>query len=127
MTNPTFYETIVSSPQWQEWVKVNEENPQWDVHESMECGWLSAGHFQAFLEWTQKPEERLEHLILMAYPDIREITFHSDGRVIAKTGARARQPKKLYAIRPVKDVLPHYGEMATEAVKKLIDDNKISQ
>jgi len=51
---PTFYSTIVNSPQWQQWVKENETNPQFDVHESMETGWLSQAHFQAFLEYCKE-------------------------------------------------------------------------
>jgi len=65
----------------------------------------------------------LEHIILKAFPDLREIVFHSDGRVMAKSGGGAKNPKKLYTIRPQKGVLPHYGEMAKEAVKKLMEDN----
>jgi hypothetical protein len=51
--NPTFYQTIVRSPQWQAWVKKNEKDPQFDVHESVETGWLSEKHWQAFLEWVR--------------------------------------------------------------------------
>lgn len=50
-TNPNFYRTVVSSRQWQAWVKYNEQSLDWDVHESMECGWLSPEHFQAFLRF----------------------------------------------------------------------------
>ena len=52
--NPTFYETVVGSPEWQLWVKENETNPRYDVHESMETGWLSQGHFDAFLNFVKK-------------------------------------------------------------------------
>jgi hypothetical protein len=48
---PTFYGTIVESKPWQAWVKVNEQNPQFDAHESMEIGALSPEHFAAFLDW----------------------------------------------------------------------------
>lgn len=48
---PTFYSTVVTSPQWETWVKQNEEHPEYDVHESIETGWLSQKHFQAFLEF----------------------------------------------------------------------------
>jgi len=57
MNNPTFYETVAHSPQWQAWVKYNEENMSneevkcFDVHESMETGWLSDNHFQEFIEY----------------------------------------------------------------------------
>ena len=52
--NPSFYRTIMDSPQWQAWVKYNEETPQYDVHESMECGWLSQNHWQAFIKWAKE-------------------------------------------------------------------------
>ena len=48
---PTFYQTLVHSPQWEAWVKQNEINPKWDVHESMEIDALSPEHLQAFLKW----------------------------------------------------------------------------
>lgn len=47
---PTFYETIVKSPQWQNWQYVA-VNFGFDAAESTECGWLSPEHFQAFLKW----------------------------------------------------------------------------
>ena len=49
--NPTYYETIVNSPIWQEWTKHQEEVMEWDVNESIETGWLSDGHWQAFISW----------------------------------------------------------------------------
>lgn len=52
---PTFYDTIIASPQWQAWVKENEVRPRYDVHESMECGWLSPQHFQAFMLFSIDP------------------------------------------------------------------------
>lgn len=48
--NPTYYQTIVRSPQWQAWGKVAYEHG-FDWYESVECGWLSQKHFEAFLEW----------------------------------------------------------------------------
>jgi len=47
----TFYRTVLDSPQWQSWVRHNELEPHFDVHEAMETGWLSQGHFQAFLAY----------------------------------------------------------------------------
>lgn len=42
-------------------------------------------------------ETPLDFLIEQALPDLREIVWHSDGRITAKTGGdRARHPKKLY-------------------------------
>jgi len=55
MKPQTFYEAIVHSPQWKAWVQYNEDNMDneevrcFDVHESIECGWLSDNHFQEFL------------------------------------------------------------------------------
>lgn len=54
----------------------------------------------------------LEDLVQVAQPHLRQIVWHSDGRVVAKSGARAPKPKKLYN-----------GSTAREAVAKLIDDN----
>lgn len=50
---PTFYETVVHSPQWQAWEKVAHEHG-FDWHESTEIGALSPKHFQAFLDWVKK-------------------------------------------------------------------------
>lgn len=53
-TPPSFYRTIMDSPQWQAWVKHNEETPQYDVHESMELGLMSQNHWQAFIKWVKE-------------------------------------------------------------------------
>ena len=50
MTNPTYHQTVVASPQWQAWEKVAHEHG-FDWHESVECGWMSPDLFQAFLAW----------------------------------------------------------------------------
>ena len=57
----TFYETIVHSPEWEAWMKYNEEPDMYDedgnrlqrfdVNLSMETGWLGKKHFAAFLAW----------------------------------------------------------------------------
>jgi hypothetical protein len=47
----TFYATVVKNPFWKEWVKDNEKKPKFDVHESMETGWISDRHFNAFLKF----------------------------------------------------------------------------
>ncbi len=62
----------------------------------------------------------LEELIEMAYPAIREITFHTSGEVIAKTGAKAKHPKKLYGSPKLAGTM---GEKSKIAVIKLIKDN----
>ena len=51
--NPTYYGTVVNNPAWQAWEKVAHEYG-YDWHESVECGWLSPGHFQAFLDWHKR-------------------------------------------------------------------------
>ena len=56
-TPPTYYETIVNSQQWEDWVKYNEDSMEWDVYESMETGWLSDGHFQAFIKFCKRDYE----------------------------------------------------------------------
>jgi hypothetical protein len=60
--NPTFYDTIIVSPEWQAWVRENEIEPRFDVHESMECGWLSKEHFAAFLKFAAR--QHYLHLVL---------------------------------------------------------------
>lgn len=54
----------------------------------------------------------LEYMIELAKPHLRQIVWHSDGRVAAKTGANAPHPKKLYG-----------GLNAHIALGKLINDN----
>lgn len=54
---PTFYETVVHSPQWQAWTKVA-HTYGYDWHESTECGWLSENHFDSFIRWVT--EEAVE-------------------------------------------------------------------
>jgi hypothetical protein len=51
MENPTYYKTVVNNVFWKEWIKENEKTPHFDVCESMECGWLSDRHFNAFLKF----------------------------------------------------------------------------
>lgn len=60
----------------------------------------------------------LEDLIVLALPNIREIVFHSDGRIIAKTGGKAPHPKKLYSGKGGTE-----KEKMRNAVLKLIKDN----
>lgn len=55
----------------------------------------------------------LEALIRIAGDNLREIVWHTNGRVTAKSGANAKNPKKLYSSRT-----------AFHAVSKLIADNK---
>ena len=47
----------------------------------------------------------LETLIERALPDLRSLSWHTDGRVIAKTGASAANPKKLYSAKTTHEAL----------------------
>lgn len=62
-SHPTFYDTIITSPEWKEWRELNNETHSWDVAESEECGQLSPEHFAAFIEWVRE-QERLAMKIL---------------------------------------------------------------
>ncbi len=53
MKDESYYRTLIDSPQWQLWVKKNEEAPRWDVYESMELGIISEGHLQAFFNFVK--------------------------------------------------------------------------
>lgn len=51
----TFYGAVVTSPYWGLWRK---HTTAYDTVECEECGWLSDGHFQAFLEFVAGIIER---------------------------------------------------------------------
>jgi len=64
--NDTFHQTIIRSPEWSAWKeevrkrleKHVENNSKvftgvWDVEESEECGWISAGHFKDFIRFIE--------------------------------------------------------------------------
>lgn len=51
--NPTYYKTIVNSDIWKEWAKYAEDNLLLDMPESIECGWLSPEHWDAFIKWVR--------------------------------------------------------------------------
>jgi hypothetical protein len=53
---PTFYGTIVDSKEWQAWGKVAHEQG-YDWHESTETGWLSSGHWLAFLNFCRQHDK----------------------------------------------------------------------
>lgn len=57
----------------------------------------------------------IDGLIEQAKPYIREIVFHSDGRIATKTHGKAPHPKRLYTAKTL-----------AEALKKLIKDNTIT-
>jgi ketosteroid isomerase-like protein len=60
----------------------------------------------------------IETLLELCSPDLREIVFHTDGRVITKTGGRAKHPKKLYTGRHGSLI-----EKTAEALTRLYNEN----
>jgi len=46
----SYYHTVGNNKHFVEWGKVAHEHG-YDWHESVETGWLSPEHFQAFLDW----------------------------------------------------------------------------
>ena len=78
-------------------------------------------------------ELSLEQLFVLAYPDLREITFHSNGDVIIKTGANATRPKKLYSGRPPKNAdgslkeQPNWSNQIKIAIHKLLVDKEATK
>ena len=57
--NPTYYETIVKSDIWKEWTKYAEDKLLFDMSESIECGWLSDKHWEAFIDWIEETTTRV--------------------------------------------------------------------
>lgn len=74
---------------------------------------------------SDKRKHTLEEMLTLSRPHLREISFHTDGRVIAKTGASAPKPKKLYTARPAEGKAANYGDLAVHAITKLIKDNRV--
>jgi len=59
MTNPTFYDTVINSKEWKAWAEhlhqeALQERLHFDIAESVECGWLSENHWNAFIEFTKQ-------------------------------------------------------------------------
>lgn len=50
---PTFFRTMIDSPQWQAWTE-HAEAQGFSTVESMELGFLSPEHFQAFITFCTK-------------------------------------------------------------------------
>ena len=63
-------------------------------------------------------------LIELCLPELREIVFHSDGRVIAKTGGHAKFPKRLYAAKP--KGVHDKSALVVEVLQKLYIENKLT-
>lgn len=72
--------------------------------------------------------ESFEKILINALPNLRELTFHSDGSVIAKSGASAKKPKKLYKVHPKRNndgtnAEPvNWEQLTKKAISKLIID-----
>jgi len=49
----SYYDTIVQSDIWQQWADHQREVMEWDIDESIECGWLSPEHWNAFIRWLE--------------------------------------------------------------------------
>jgi len=69
-----------------------------------------------------KSKSKLEELIETAGLDLREIVFHSDSRVVAKTGGKAKYPKKLYSSSTPKGLFSRVI-LAEQAMEKLVKEN----
>lgn len=63
--------------------------------------------------------DHILYLLREATPHLREIVFHSDGRVMVKSGANAPHPKKLYTSHESGDL----QSKLTTALVKLVRDN----
>lgn len=68
-------------------------------------------------------EKSLEELLELALPDLRELVFHTDGTITAKTGSRANKPNKLYGSRTAKHIggLPPIVKIK-DVLNKIIND-----
>lgn len=52
--HPSFWKTVIESPQWKEWQKEQRKNPTRDMPEVEEMGTISPEHFQEFLQFCKK-------------------------------------------------------------------------
>lgn len=49
--HPSFWKTVIESPQWKKWQEEQMKNPTYDISEVEECGIISPKHFQDFLKF----------------------------------------------------------------------------
>lgn len=68
-------------------------------------------------------EEKFYMLINRAYPELRAITFHTDGRAIVSSGSKAKYPKKLYTAKLRQH--NNWADTTITAIDKLLKDNGI--
>ena len=52
--HPSFWKTVISSPQWSKWVKYAEPKMIYDFSEVEEMGCISPEHFQDFIKFIKK-------------------------------------------------------------------------
>lgn len=57
--HPSFWKSVTESPQWKLWSANANKEMLYDIAEVEECGWISAAHFQDFLEF-KKAFDRTE-------------------------------------------------------------------
>lgn len=54
--HPSFWKTVVESPQWKAWATHAEKEMLYDIPEVVQCGIISPRHFQDFLYFTHLSE-----------------------------------------------------------------------
>lgn len=68
--HPSFWKTVIESPQWKEWARRPSTNANFDIAEVEECGWISQAHFQEFIHWTIK--SKLDKIV-------KDISYNIEG------------------------------------------------
>jgi hypothetical protein len=53
-SHPSFWKTVIESPQWKKWQEYAEPKMIYDFSENEALGIISAGHFQEFIKYTIK-------------------------------------------------------------------------
>ena len=51
MNTDSFYRTMIDSPEFRKWEKLQREKMEWDIAESIECGRISPEHLSAFFSF----------------------------------------------------------------------------
>ena len=108
-THPTFYRTVIESPQWKLWegeqagrlhlLTMEHKNPDggiYDMPEVMECGWISKQHFQDFLKFYSQSQAKplVECLRLFAH----DWDYFDDEivKIVREYGKKAKEALKTY-------------------------------
>ena len=103
LKNPTYYQTIVSSDIWKKWTKHCEKTMDWDIHESIECGWLSPEHWSAFIKSLE-----VEHCSEPKCPECNKVAYnkgYEDGKDYWKR--EYKKDLKIYIPKRYKEVANH--------------------